>query len=50
MSPNEHWFWWLLTAAVLVWYSTVTIYVAIRGAMDIRGMLNRLKAWDEGEE
>jgi len=38
----EHWFWWLLTAAGLVWYSTITVYVAIRGAMDIRGMLARL--------
>lgn len=36
-------FWWLLTAAVLVWYSTVTIYVAIRGATDIKNMLARLK-------
>lgn len=28
--------------AVLVWYSTVTVYVAVRGAWDIRGMLRRL--------
>lgn len=40
----EHWFWWLLTAACLVWYSTVTVYVAIRGVFDIRGMLRRLAA------
>ena len=50
MRPDEHWFWWLMTVLVLVWYSTVTIYVAIRGAFDIRGMLDRLKAGDGGDE
>lgn len=39
---KEHWFWWMLTLAVLVWYSSVTVYVAVRGASDIRGMLQRL--------
>ncbi len=37
-----HWFWWLLTVAVLLWYSSVTVYVAIRGMLDIRQMLARL--------
>ena len=41
---REHWFWFLLTAAVLVWYSTVTIYVAIKGARDIQQMLERLRS------
>ena len=40
---GEHWFWQLVTLAVLVWYSTVTIYVAIKGTLDIRQMLRRLK-------
>jgi len=40
---NEHWFWSLTTLAVLVWYSTVTIYVAVKGTLDIRQMLRRLK-------
>ena len=40
---KSHPFWGLLTIAVLAWYSTVTIYVAIRGAGDIRQMLRRLK-------
>ena len=44
---NEHWFWWLATLAVLVWYSTVTIYIAVNGTLDIRQMLRRLK---EGEK
>lgn len=39
----EHWFWLLLTVAVLVWYSTVTIYVAVCGVRDIRSMLQRLR-------
>jgi len=39
----NHWFWSLLMAAVVVWYSTVTIYVAIKGMVDIKGMLGRLK-------
>ena len=42
MGFQNHPFWWLLTAAVVVWYSTVTIYVSIRGVHDIRGMLKRL--------
>jgi len=44
---GEHWFWWLVTLAVLVWYSTVTVYVALKGTLDIRQMLRRLK---EGEK
>ena len=39
----SHWFWGILAASVLVWYSTITVYVAIRGVKDIRGMLARLK-------
>jgi len=39
---KSHPFWGLLTIAVLAWYSTITIYVAIRGALDIRHMLRRL--------
>jgi hypothetical protein len=38
----EHLFWWLLVMACVVWYSTITFYVAIRGAADIKGMLARL--------
>ena len=39
---HGHWFWWLLTGTCLVWYSTITVYVAVRGAMDIKHMLKRL--------
>jgi hypothetical protein len=40
----EHWFWWLVTMACIIWYSTVTIFVAIRGFKDIKQMLSRLSA------
>ncbi len=46
---KQPWFWWLLTLACLAWYATVTVYVAIRGARDIRVMLARL-AQAHGDE
>lgn len=46
--PN-HWFWWLLTAACVVWYSTITVYVAIKGVSDIKQMLARLDAANKRE-
>jgi hypothetical protein len=36
------WFWFIMTIAVLTWYSTITVYVAIRGGFDIKHMLKRL--------
>ena len=39
---TNHWFWWGLTMACVIWYSTVTVYVAIKGAADIKSMLARL--------
>lgn len=38
--------WGLLVAACLIWYSTMTVYVAVRGVVDIRAMLRRLKSSD----
>lgn len=35
-------FWWLLTIACVVWYSSITIYVAYKGVTDIRNMLKNL--------
>jgi hypothetical protein len=40
----QHWFWGAMTAACVIWYSTITIYVAIKGAKDIKNMLARLDA------
>ena len=39
----SHAFWAVMTAAVVIWYSTVTIYVGIKGIKDIKQMLARLK-------
>ncbi len=35
-------FWLLVLIGVLTWYTFITIYVGIRGAFDIRGMLREL--------
>lgn len=45
--------WGALTLSVLVWYSSITIYVAIRGALDIKHMFQRLRqrrSEEEGEK
>ncbi len=42
-----HWFWWFLTMTCVVWYLTITIYVAIKGAADIKSMLARLSRSQE---
>jgi hypothetical protein len=44
---TARWFWFILTIAVMVWYSTITIYVGIRGAFDVRQMLRDLGKKDE---
>ena len=48
MNETIHWFWSLLVLACLVWYAVMTVVVACRGFVDIRGMLIRLKQ-DHGE-
>ncbi len=42
-------FWFILTLAALLWYGSVTLYVSIKGATDIRQMLDRLKARSSSE-
>lgn len=39
----QHWFWLGLSVATVGWYLAVTIYVAIRGAKDIKQMFRRLE-------
>ena len=39
---SKHWFWWALSMVCVIWYSTITVYVAIKGARDIKQMLARL--------
>lgn len=36
----KHWFWLALIGITLLWYVVVTIFVAFRGAKDIRHMLH----------
>lgn len=43
-------FWHILIWSCVIWYSTITIYVAVRGASDIRSMLGRLKEGDAKRE
>ena len=45
----SHWFWLALTIISVVWYSTITVYVAIKGAADIKNMLARLDATNKRE-
>jgi len=40
---GNHFLWWLLTLACVAWYSTITVYVAVRGFADIQQMLARLR-------
>ena len=47
---SGHPFWFLLTAACVIWYSTITVYVAVLGVLDIKGMLARLKSQHEAGE
>jgi hypothetical protein len=47
---SEHWFWFVMTVAVMVWYSTVTVYVTIKGARDIKHMLRDLRRDHERRE
>lgn len=40
-------FWLVLSVACVVWYSTITVYVAVKGVRDIRDMLKRLSKPDD---
>jgi hypothetical protein len=46
----KHGFWLLLTAAVIIWYSTVTVFVAWKGLKDIKQMLARLGQQRDSEK
>lgn len=50
MKVTEHPFWFLLVMTCVLWYSTITIYVSIRGVFDIRGMLRNLRDGSETAE
>lgn len=40
---TDHPIWLVLTAACVVWYSTITVYVAYRGLFDLRKMLRDIE-------
>lgn len=42
--------WFVVVVGCLVWYSTVTVYVAIRGAFDIKNMLAHLSGDNPEDE
>ena len=37
------WFWLIMTIACIVWYSTITFFVAYKGVGDIKSILKTLK-------
>ena len=43
MNEPGEWFWTAITVACLAWYTTMTVFVAFRGVIDIRNMLARLR-------
>ena len=47
----EHWFWLLVTVACVVWYMTVTVFVAVKGFSDIKTMFASMaRQKDESNE
>jgi hypothetical protein len=40
----------LLTAAVVIWYSTITVFVAWKGFKDIKNMLGQLGKQRDSEK
>jgi hypothetical protein len=40
---HGHWFWFFLTVAGIIWYSTITVYVSFKGYADILKMLHELR-------
>jgi hypothetical protein len=45
---HGHSLWFLLVWACVVWYSTITIYVSVKGFLEIKSMLRDLK--DRGQQ
>ncbi|HOE65147.1 MAG TPA: hypothetical protein PLO62_01360 [Candidatus Hydrogenedentes bacterium] len=46
--PALQYFWLALTIAALLWYACITVFVAVKGALDIKRMLARLKEFSNG--
>ncbi len=43
-------FWWWVAMACIAWYSTITVYVSVRGVWDIRNMLARLNSINQADD
>ncbi len=39
----DHWFWLFMSIACVVWYSTITVYVTIKGYTDIKEMFASMR-------
>ena len=46
---HAHTFWFLAVWACVLWYCVITVYVAVRGASDIRQMLRDLRERGDGD-
>lgn len=46
---NIYTFWLVVVGICILWYSTVTLFVAIRGGSDIKHMMKRLQSINEGD-
>ena len=44
------WFWYIMSIACLLWYSLLTLYVAVKGGYDIKSMLKKLSSKQEDEK
>ena len=42
-------FWTAIAIGCMLWYSTVTLYIAVRGVLDIQSMLAHLKKEQDNE-
>jgi hypothetical protein len=40
---HGHTFWFWLVWACVIWYSTITFYVSVKGVLDIKHMLRNLE-------
>lgn len=43
-------FWLIVVGICILWYSTVTLFVAIRGGKDIKDMMLRLQKINDDDE
>ena len=46
----EHKFWLFLSIGCVVWYLSITGYIAFRGLFDIKNMLKDIQGLNEGPD